>query len=232
MHAGRPHEKIAATMRKVELCIPTGDRGNECGKRLILALFLDGGFLGPWIQRSYPPEIESLREALLTHMFPALPDAETEAEAHSEAMWDSVMSQASDGEFDPADVADWAQEQGLERYLRLADVRQAMSNMGAVMLWHLLEQQMLSFHRRQVLAKGEETEALNDPKVRRKLFKLSEFENRMRDGGSSLSLVPSWEESKASFARGQLGETRGRGVCGQVTHAKAGPVFYIGHGGN
>lgn len=157
-----------------------------------MTLWLDGGFWGPWIQQAYPAEVDALREALLTHMLPALPDPAREAETYQQAQWEWAMSQPSDGTDDPSKWVEWAQEQGMERYERLAGVQQAMLNMGTVMLWHLMEQQMLSFHRRQVLSIHEEAAALNDPKLRQRLCTLKEFEDRMAEGGYALGQLANW----------------------------------------
>lgn len=155
---------------------------------------LDGTFWGPWFLRVYVPEIEGLREAILTQMIPALPDAATEAEAYKQEMWEAVMSQASGADDDPRDAADWALQQGIDMYERLAGVRQATLNMTTVMLWHLLEQQMLCYHRRQVLTIHEEWDARYDPKKFKKICTLSEFENRLAKGGFALDQISAWEK--------------------------------------
>lgn len=159
-----------------------------------MTLSLDGSFWGPWIIRVYVPEIESLREAILTHIIPALPNAEIEAEAYQQPKWDDAMSQLSDGNVDEGDLAEWALDRGIERYQRLTGVRQATRNMATVMLWHLLEQQMLCFHRRQVLTFEEEQIARNNPKVHKRLGTLQVFEGRMEKGGLGLDQITVWEE--------------------------------------
>lgn len=116
----------------------------------------------------------------MIRILPTLPDAEKEADAYTS--WENIISQPSDWDDDPGAWAEWALEQGLERYKRLRGLRQATMNMGTVMLWHLLEQQMLGFHRRQVLSAYEEGAALNDPKVYKKLCSLNEFESRLKLG--------------------------------------------------
>ncbi|MBI5092939.1 MAG: hypothetical protein HZB26_10920 [Candidatus Hydrogenedentes bacterium] len=161
-----------------------------------MALHLDGKLWGPWIAENYPKEIKSLRDALLTKMLPSLPDAEEEATAHQQAMWEWAMSRPSDGNDDGSWWAEWAQEQGFELYERLTRVRQAVLNMGTVMLWHLLEQQMLCFHRRRVLSIHEENDALNDPKVHKKLYRIEEFEERLAAGGLCLDQVAAWSKVK------------------------------------
>jgi hypothetical protein len=103
-----------------------------------------------------------------------------------------AMSQPSDGSDDPASYADWAGEKGLETYLGITRMRQAAANLSAAMLWHLLEQQMLFFHMRQVLKVHEEQEVREKPKTRGQLFRLDEFHQRLDAGGCSMKVLPSW----------------------------------------
>jgi len=159
-----------------------------------MSLHLDGGFWAPWFQKSFVPEIDALREALLTRLLPALPDAAEEAESRRSEAWEAAMTSISDGSDDNGTWADWALEQGIAHYDRLAGVQQAIMNMGTVMLWHLLEQQMLSFHRRQVLNIHEEHQILREPKAHRKVFTTAEFERRLKAGGYDLTQLSSWKK--------------------------------------
>jgi hypothetical protein len=143
-------------------------------------------------QRVYPEEIAGLREALLTQVLPALPDAALAADARADEVWQQGMSQASDGSDDAGEWAERAEEEGAARYARLAGIRQAMLNMGTVMLWHLWEQQILCFHGRQILQSHEEQAACADPKIYKKLYTLKEFEKRLADGGYALDRITTW----------------------------------------
>ena len=92
-------------------------------------------------------------------------------------------------------------------YDRLNGVRQAAANMATVMLWHLLEQQMLVFHTRQVLTVHEEQAARENPEVKsdipckkgkevkkRKLLSLEEFHARLDAGGCSMKSLSAWSK--------------------------------------
>jgi hypothetical protein len=57
---------------------------------------------------------------------------------------------------DMADAAESAQEVGLELYLQLTGVRQGVLNLFTASLYHLFEQQLMVFYRRQVLRANEE----------------------------------------------------------------------------
>jgi hypothetical protein len=159
-----------------------------------MALRLDGGFWGPSIRRSFIPEVQGLRDAVLNRILPALPDPEEGAEAYQEALWAEGMSRPSDGYDDSGMLAEQVQERGLERYQRLLGVRQAARNMACVMLWHLIEQQMLAFHMRQVLQEHEERDVRADANARGRLLRLEEFHRRLDDGGCSMKALPSWDK--------------------------------------
>lgn len=159
-----------------------------------MSLWLDGGFWGPWIRRVFIREVEWARRSLLDHMLPSIPDAQIEADRVANEAWEAVMSQPSDGSDNPADFVEFAQERGIEMYMRLSGVRQAAANMGTVMLWQLLEQQMLLFHMRQVLKINEEQDVRRCTATRDKLLKLGEFHRRLEAGGCSMKNLPAWSK--------------------------------------
>ena len=156
-------------------------------------LWLDGNFLGAWIRKFFVSEIEWTRRAILEHMLPSIPDPATEADKTSDAIWYGNTEHYSDEE-DPCALAEYAENQGFEVYDRLNGVRQAAANMATVMLWHLLEQQMLVFHTRQVLTVYEEQAARENTKLRMKLFQLEEFHARLDAGGCSMKSLSAWSK--------------------------------------
>lgn len=147
--------------------------------------WLDGGFWGPHFRRSYIAELEALRGAFFGRVMPAFDGIASESEAAAQAEWDRLMSLPSDGNDDPGTAAEQAHEAGILHYQRLSNARQTMMNMMAVTLRHLLDQQMMEFHKRQVLAMSEESE--------RTLHKDSEFRDRLRNAGVDVELFPSWK---------------------------------------
>jgi hypothetical protein len=144
------------------------------------------------MRKVFVPEIEWMRRSVFDHILPSFPDPSTDADKARDAVWEMAMSQPSDGSDDPASCADWAEEKGLETYLGITRMRQAAANLSAAMLWHLLEQQMLFFHMRQVLKVHEEQEVREKPKTRGHLFRLDEFHQRLDAGGCSMKVLPSW----------------------------------------
>lgn len=146
-----------------------------------------------WIRDFFLPQVRTLREAVLEHMLPALPDAATEAKQLEQSLWDKAMSKPSDGSEDPADLADWVTNAGLDRYVALTGARQGALNMASAMLWHLLEQQMLVFLRQELLTHAEAAIIQCDRKERNRLCKLSEFLSRLTQMGVEVKALPSWK---------------------------------------
>ena len=169
-------------------------------------LWLDGNHWSIWIRKVCIPEIEWTLRAILDHILPSIPDPATEADKTSDAIWYGNTEHYSDEE-DPCAFAEYAENQGFEVYDRLNGVRQAAANMATVMLWHLLEQQMLVFHTRQVLTVHEEQAARENPEVKsdipckkgkevkkRKLLSLEEFHARLDAGGCSMKSLSAWSK--------------------------------------
>ena len=159
-----------------------------------MSLWLDGRFWGPWVRKVFVSEVVWMRRSAFEHILPSFPDSSTEADKTRDAAWEIAMAQPSDGSNDPASYVEWAAEKGLETYEGFTRMRQAAANLSAAMLWHLLEQQILVFHMRQVLKIHEEHEARVDAKTRTKLFRLDEFHQWLDAGGCSMKSLPSWRK--------------------------------------
>jgi hypothetical protein len=135
-------------------------------------------------KREFSPQLSAIVEALEKRTLPAFDGIEKEAESVSEKTWEEFMSRPATGYEDPADLAEVAQEAGISHYLLLAGIRQGMINLFVAALYHTFEQQVMYFHRKQVLNPREE----NDPK----LFNLHEFQTRLKDLGIDITAFSSW----------------------------------------
>jgi hypothetical protein len=140
------------------------------------------------------PEIEWTRRAVLDHILPSIPDPKVEGERAQKEAWETLISRPSDGSDDPGTFAEWAQEQAIQVYERLSNMRQTVANMAAVMLWQLMEQQMLMYHMHQVLNIHEEQEVRGNKKHRDKMYRLGEFHSRLEIDGYSMKSLPSWSK--------------------------------------
>ncbi|MFQ5592062.1 MAG: hypothetical protein ACE5HE_12920 [Phycisphaerae bacterium] len=93
------------------------------------------------------------------------------------------MSMPGTGDEDPADFAEDAEQAGVSHYLLLEGIRQGMLNLFAAALYHAFEQQIMLFHRREVLRPAEENDHA--------LLKLSEFQSRLARSGVDITTFSS-----------------------------------------
>ncbi|MGH7340150.1 MAG: hypothetical protein ACREKH_06640 [Candidatus Rokuibacteriota bacterium] len=98
--------------------------------------------------------------------------------------WDAPAPCAPEN-FDPADWAERAQDEALIYYQTMKNVEQGLINLYTVGLAHLLEQQLLFIHRRELLVfPDEEHEA--------RLFKFELMKERLKAAGIDVETFVSW----------------------------------------
>jgi len=134
--------------------------------------------------RTFCKEIHTLVEVLEQRVLPGFNSIEQESEKITSDAWDSFMSAPATGEEDPAEFAEAAQEIGIEHYFLMTGMRQGVTNLFAAALYHLFEQQLMLFHRRQLLHPGEENDS--------SLFNQKEIEKRLEPKGIVVSTFVSW----------------------------------------
>ena len=149
-----------------------------------------GALWAEHFERTAVSQVRMLTAALKDRLLPSFEQIEKEANDHAEEVFRDLGSQpASQDDFvDMADLAEIAQERGLARYEALSSVRQAILNWLTVSLYHLVEQELLFFLRRQVLAQWEEHNI--------SLFKLPVLNARLRAGGIDVEQLNGWAQLK------------------------------------
>jgi hypothetical protein len=124
--------------------------------------------------------VDTLRDRLL----PAFSNVEAEAKKKAEEEYDRLGSLPARENIDIADLAEKAFDAGLAHYQMMSGLRQGLQNMFAAALYHLFEQQVMLFHRREVLdlAEAEDT----------KLFRQSVFRDRLLRYAIDVKSFMSW----------------------------------------
>lgn len=163
---------------------------------------LDGGFWSHYFERVFVPQIDKFYETIVNRLIPAFQDIDKEAEEIAQAEYKRLGALPYiEGGDDLSVAAEKAFEMGLTHYEALHSVRQAIINLSAAALFHLYEQQVLVFHRRQVLHPSEE----NDPGK----IQYSVFVTRLCDAGVDIKAMSDW---------GKLDELRL--IANSVKHAE------------
>ena len=119
---------------------------------------LDPGFWVPVLRDQFVRSIRAFERAAIDRVLPAFSGLEAEAEAITNAEYERLGRLPANDARDMADAAEQAQDAGLAHYEEATDTRQALLNLFAAALFHLVEQQLLFFHRRQVLRPREEND--------------------------------------------------------------------------
>ena len=140
-----------------------------------------------WIRQfrnDFIPAIERVVEVFLERLVPTFSTIESEAEKKTEEVYEELCSRPGDGETDLADLAEDAKNIGIDYYLSMKGLEQGILNACAVTLYHLFEQQLKLFHRKELLLPQEENDSL--------LFKHKEIKNRLKVHGISIEKFSSW----------------------------------------
>lgn len=144
-----------------------------------------------WIsafQTKFVPQLNAIVNALEKRLLPNLEEEKIELESNRivEEDWERFMSMPATGNEDPADFADRAQNAGIAHYTLMYGIRQGMLNLFAAALYHAFEQQVMFFHRKNVLDLDEENDL--------KKFSLSVFQCRLKDYGIDIKNFDSWSK--------------------------------------
>ena len=130
--------------------------------------------------------IEGFRAGALEKVATAFGGIAEEAERAAEAEFERLGSMPADDWVDMGDVAEWAQDHGIQYYETMSGVRQGVLNLLAVGLHHLFEQQQLVFLRRE-LARDDER-ALPVGELERRLAQLGVDCRSFRSAGKLYEL--------------------------------------------
>lgn len=145
---------------------------------------LDGRFWSRHFRRVFLRQLQTFCRAVSERLLPTFDSLEEEADRIAKEEFERLGQLPGDDSVDMADLAEFAYDEGLAHYEAMSDVRQALLNLAAAALYHLIQQQLLIFHRRQVLFPWEENDqALFADNIRQKLLK---------EAGVDISALKSW----------------------------------------
>jgi hypothetical protein len=135
-------------------------------------------------ENDFGPQLREMVEALERRVLPGFEGIEAEAQAHSEELWEQLGSAPGTGDEDLSDLAEAAQEAGVDRYTLLDGIRQGFVNLFAASLYHAFEQQVITFLRKELLHPTEANDA--------RLFDMQEFKKRLTEYDIDVSAFKSW----------------------------------------
>jgi hypothetical protein len=145
---------------------------------------LNQRFWSEHFRRVFIPQIHALVNALSERPLPAFANIEAEAHQKTNEEFERLGSLSARDDIDVAALAEKAVETGLAHYQTMSGLRQGLQNMFAAALYQLYEQQVMLFHRKEVLDLREENDAC--------LFNHQVFRDRLLQHGIALRSLPCW----------------------------------------
>ena len=135
-------------------------------------------------ERDFLPQLRSIVDALDSRMLPGFEGIEQEAEQHSDEMYRQLGEMPGTGDEDLSVLAEAAMDAGVNHYMLLRGIRQGIVNLFAASLFHAFEQQIMLFHRKEILQPAEANDS--------KLFKLAVFRSRLLVHGIDIYAFQTW----------------------------------------
>lgn len=107
----------------------------------------DGSWAAEWVEADGKERLQAFAHIIRDRLLPAIGDPSAEAQRQSQEYWDKKMSEPANEDTDPGSIADDANDLAISTYELLFPLRQSAINLGAVGLFHLLEQTCTSLGR-------------------------------------------------------------------------------------
>ncbi|MCC5927028.1 MAG: hypothetical protein JJU41_10770 [Bacteroidetes bacterium] len=156
----------------------------------------------------YVSQLTAIVDVLQDRILTGFENIEEEAEKLSTEKWNEYMSSPGTGNEDPGDYAEHAEEVGISHFILLKQIRQGVINLHAVFLFHLFEQHIMTFFRKEILNPQEERDSElfnnqefkkmqkkgNEPTFHSGMINFEEFKNRLKNIGVEIDNFESWSK--------------------------------------
>jgi len=147
-------------------------------------MWLDPQFWANHFKSVFVKQARVFCDSMINRVLPAFDNIEQEAERIANLEYERLASRPGTGEEHMGDIAETAQDAGIDYYEWLSGVKCGLMNLGTVGLSHLFDQQCCIFHRRQLLDRNEE----ND----KALLTRREFKTRLARAAIKIENLSSW----------------------------------------
>lgn len=138
----------------------------------------------PYIRKQLMRQAELFIDSVSNRLLPTFENTDKEASEVEEQELERLYSCFGSPDTDPADLAERARDAGIDHYMMLEAVKQSLLNVAAVTLYHLFEQQLFVFLRREILHPSEENNV--------SLIKILVFKERCLRHGVDVEQFHSW----------------------------------------
>lgn len=139
-------------------------------------------FWTPLLRDDFPRQAATLAHTLKARLLPTFQNIGQEATELQERTYHDLCRRPYDDRFDSSDLHEMAHGVAREHYQLMAGIQQGLINSFAATLYHLYEQQVLFFLRREVLHPREQHDI--------DLLKIKVFRERMKAVGIDVNALP------------------------------------------
>jgi hypothetical protein len=150
-------------------------------------MWLDPQFWAYHFENVFAKQVDVFCGCMVNRVLTSFDRIDAEAEGVANREYARLANQPGSGSEDGGDIAEACQEAGAEYYALMLGVKQALLNVATVGLYHLLEQQLFLFHRRQLLRREEDN---------KDLYTLCEVKDRLAAADIKIESIRSWSVIK------------------------------------
>lgn len=145
-------------------------------------------FWARFIREVFVEEIRTLGQALKDRILKAFANVEQEAEKLKDEQYRRLLQAPASEDGGPGMdvVAESAEDEAINFYTSMADLKQGIINIFSVALHHLFGQQLMNFHRKELLEPHEEHN--------QKLWTMDEIRNRLSHHGIDITSFGSYKK--------------------------------------
>lgn len=162
-------------------------------------------------------ELDKVVEILQNRIAPQFANIEAEADEIQRETWDGLTSSSFDGDDDPSDFMGSAFNAGFDHYSLMHGLRQGVVNLFAASIFHLHEQHLMIFYKRQILDPGH--------KLDMKKFKPVHVIKELKKLGIEVEALQSWASLKEVEDLANVIK-HGEGISAESLRKKR-PEFFI-----
>ena len=142
-----------------------------------------------YIREVFTPEVTAFADCFVSKILPAFENLDDEAEKMGQEEFTRLGAIANADAFDMGDIAEMAQDRAISHYLLMKGMLQGIINLFAVGLYHMFEQQLFMFYRKEILTKEQEDNF-------DRFYKIEKVEKGLRESGIDITYISSWLKIK------------------------------------
>lgn len=136
-------------------------------------------------QNDFVPAVQRVKDTFLQRVIPSFSTVDSECDKLEQRLWDEAMAQPYYGDGpDGADIAEAVRDAAVSHYLGLKGMEQGLLNCCAIFLYHVFEQHLMLFHRKELLGWKEQDDS--------KLFTHNEIRLRLASAGIEVTQFKAW----------------------------------------